>query len=77
RLDRIAKEIQGSNELLSSVKENTLNTYKGTLKTEEVIRDQIKEVVKVKEEVEGVKTATEGVKTATEGVKTSTERVRT
>lgn len=81
RLDRMAKETQNSNELLATIKSNTLNTYKGTKETTDVIRDQIKETTKV---VTAVGTATTEIKkgntestkqtTLLEGIKENTKK---
>ncbi|MEZ7493551.1 hypothetical protein QO198_18550 [Pseudoalteromonas distincta] len=81
RLDRMAKETQNSNELLATIKSNTLNTYKGTKETTDVIRDQIKETTKV---VTSVGTATTEIKkgntektkqtTLLEGIKENTKK---
>ncbi|MBB1330348.1 hypothetical protein H5087_13395, partial [Pseudoalteromonas sp. SR43-7] len=70
RLDRMAKETQNSNELLSTIKSNTLNTYKGTKEATDVIRDQIKETTKV---TTAVGTATTEIKKGnTESTKQTT-----
>lgn len=81
RLDRMAKETQNSNELLATIKSNTLNTYKGTTETTDVIRDQIKETTKVATAVgtattEIKKGNTESTKQTTllEGIKENTKK---